>query len=86
MSAGRLDLAFAASFWAALAGGSLLLVSFFLPLPAALLSFAWFLFFASLAATFALAVIASRREARGVARALFDGIRTSLAWVAAFLP
>jgi hypothetical protein len=45
-----------------------------------------FLFVGSLAAAFALAVIASRRQGKSVARALLDGIGDAIAWVVAFLP
>ena len=86
MSRGVFNAAFAGAFWAALAGGSLLLLSLFMALPASLLAFAWLLFLGSVAAAFTLAVIASRREGTGVARALLDGVKAGFAWVVAFLP
>ncbi len=83
---GAFDAAAAAAFWAALAGGSVLLAAIFLALPASLLALAWCLFLGGPAAAFALAVIASRAGGRGAARTLLDGVRGAVGWIVGFLP
>jgi len=80
------DLAFAAAVWAALAGGTVLLVAYFITTPTPLLLVGWLLFLGSVAAAFTLAVIVSRAEGIGIVRALGRGVRAAASWVFWFLP
>jgi hypothetical protein len=81
-----LDHGLAAACWVAVVGGSILLVAYFVALPTAILVGGWLLFLASLVGAFALAVVASRREGVGVARALARGVTFGVKWIVAFLP
>jgi hypothetical protein len=80
------DLAFAAAFWAALAGGTVLLLAYFITPPTPLLLVGWLLFLSSVASAFTLAVIVSRSEGIGLVRALGCGVRAAASWVFWFLP
>jgi hypothetical protein len=86
VSRDSLDRAVAAAVWAALAGGTVLFVSYFVALPAPLLLAGWLLFLASVLAAFAFGVIVSRPEGIGPVRALGRGIRSAFSWVFWFLP
>jgi hypothetical protein len=86
MSRDSLDRAVAAAVWVALAGGTVLLVSYFVALPAPLLLAGWLLFLASVLAALTLGVVVSRQEGIGFARAVGRGIRSAFSWVFWFLP
>lgn len=76
----------AAAIYAAIIGGSVLLIAQFVALPDALFVVGLTLFLASLVGAFALAVVTSRREGIGFARAVARGLGLGVRWVVAFLP
>lgn len=86
MSRDSLDRAIAAALWAALTGGVVLLLAYFVALPMPLLLAALLLLLASVVAVCALAVIVSRGEGIGLVRALGRGSRAALSWAFWFMP
>lgn len=80
------DRALAAAIYAAIIGGSVLLIGEFVALPTFLFVGGLILFLASLVAAFALAVVTSLREGVGVARAFARGLGFGVKWIIEFLP
>jgi hypothetical protein len=81
-----LDHAVAGAVWAALAGGTVLLITYFVTPPTPVLLAGWLLFLPSVSAAFALAVLVARREGVGLVRAVGRGVRAALRWIFWLLP
>jgi len=86
MDKDALDFAFEGAVWAAIIGGTILLVAYLATLPALLLLAGWLLFLGSVAAAFVLGVVTARREPIGRVRAVGRGFRAALSWIFWFLP
>jgi hypothetical protein len=86
VSRDSIDRAVSAALWVASAGGTVLLLTYFVASPAPLVLAGWLLFLASVVAVFTLAVVVSRQERIGFVRAVGRGLRSAFSWVFWFLP
>ncbi|HYZ18083.1 MAG TPA: hypothetical protein VE615_00935 [Gaiellaceae bacterium] len=75
-----------AAIYAAIIGGSIMLIAQFVPLPTPLWVSGWILFLASVVGAVALAVVTSRRQGVGIARAVARGMGLGVKWIVWFLP